>query len=89
MSDQIITGIVSTLVVAILLGIWKVFRDKKDTGKIVFFLRNSKATTDNTFRSNHAISSGTNISEERVRNLCSKCEKIKRNELEKESWRLI
>ncbi len=89
LSDQILIAIVSGLIVAILLGAWKVAHDRRDTNKIVTFLKNSEATTENTFRSNHAISSNTNLSEERVRKLCSKSNKIKRNTKEKESWRLV
>ncbi len=89
LSDQIIIGIVSGVIVVVLLGIWKVIHDQKDTDKIITFLNNSEATTDNTFRSNHAISSDTNLSEDRVRKLCSKSRKIKRNTKEKESWRLV
>ena len=89
LSNQIIIGIISSLVVAIMLGAWKIIHDRRDTNKIISFLKNSAATTKNTFRSNHAISSDTNLSEERVRKLCSKSKKIKRNTMEKESWRLV
>lgn len=90
MKEQIITGIVSGLVVAISLWLVKIARDIKDTKAIINFLRKSKEATEYSFRSNHAIASNTHLSEERVRKLCSKSrKKIKRNEKEKESWNLI
>ena len=78
MRDQIIAGIVSALVIALSAGAWKVFHDWKDTCKIIVFLKDSKETTDFKFRSNNAIASDTNLSEERVRKLCSKSKKIRR-----------
>jgi len=86
--DQIILGIASGLGVAILLGTWKFINDKRDTNRIIDFLKNSEAATEQRFKSSHAISSDTNLSEERVRKLCSKTGRIKRNTREKESWRL-
>jgi len=88
MSDPIIAGVVSGIILTLLLGIWKVVHDAKDTNKIILFLEDSKATTDNKFRSSHAISSETNIPEDRVGKLCSLSGKIKRNANEQESWRL-
>ena len=87
--DQIIVGLISGLVIAIFLGVWKIIHDMIDTNEIIKFLKKSAATTEDTFRSNHAISSEINLSEERVRKLCSNSKKIKRNIKEKESWRLI
>ncbi len=85
-SDQIILLIASALVVAILLGVFKVISDKRDTNTIIAFLKDSEAATEDRFRSNHAIASDTNLSEERVRKLCSKTNRIRRNPKEKESW---
>lgn len=89
MRDEIIIGVVSGLAVAILMWVVKVIRDAKHTQSILKFLRNSKESTEFSFRSNYAIASATNLSEDRVRKLCSKSKKIKRNEKEKESWKLI
>jgi len=88
MGDQIIISIVSGIAIVIILGIIKIIKDKADTNKIIKYLTGSLKTTEHTFRSNHAISSGTNLSEERVRNLCSKSKTIKRNTNKKESWQL-
>lgn len=84
----IITAIVSSLVVALLYWLVKAFRDWKDTKAIIAFLEESKSSTHFTFRSNHAIASAINLGEERVRKLCSRSRKIRRNKKEKESWRL-
>ena len=89
MSDQILIGIVSGIAVIIIIGIVKMVKDKSDTNKIIAFLQTSSNSTDYTFRSNHAIAAETNLSEEKVRNLCSKSKAIKRNTNEKESWQLI
>ena len=89
MSDQIFTGIISGIAVIIIIGIIKMVKDKSDTNKIISYLQESLKTTDYKFRSNHAITSDTNLSEERVRNLCSKSKAIKRNTSEKESWQLV
>ncbi len=89
MSDQILIGIVSGIAVIIIIGFVKMVKNKSDTNKIISFLQTSLNTTGYTFRSNHAISSDTNLPEERVRNLCSKSKKIKRNTNEKESWQLV
>jgi len=89
MGEQIIIGIVSGIAVLIIIGIIKMIKDKSDTNKIISCLQNSLKTTDHTFRSNHAIASDTNLSEERVRKICSKAKEIKRNTNEKESWQLL
>ena len=67
----------------------KSFRDKKESGKIYNFLLESKMQGKYTFRSTEAISSNTNIPESRIEELCLKHKKIKRNELEKKSWRIV
>ena len=89
MQEQIITGIVSGLAVALVIWVTKLVRNKRDTDRITDFLARSKETTGFSFRSTHAIASATHISEERVRTLCGNCKRIKRNEKERESWRLL
>jgi len=79
MSDQIIIGIVSGVAVIFIVTVVKIAKDTIDTNKIITFLNSSADKTDYTYRSNHAISADTNLSEDRVRNLCSKSKKIKRN----------
>ena len=83
----------AALAVLIVGGVFAVavkwYRDNRDGNKIYAFLLQSKTGTEWTFRSTHAISSHTKISESRVEELCSKHPKIKRNENEKQSWKLI
>jgi len=59
-------------------------RDRLDSHRIYKFISDSHQT----FRSTAAILSATHIPESRVAELCSKDKRIKRNELEKQSWRI-
>lgn len=59
---------------------------KNDEKKISDFLKGDKQYT---FRSVHAIASNVNLSEARVREVCGNSKIFKRNELEKESWKLV
>ena len=88
MDYGVVTGIVSGIIVAVLIWFAKVAKDWKDTHTILKFLQKSKRNTPHRFRSNHAIASETNLSEDRVRKLCSKSKKIRRNTEQKESWTL-
>jgi hypothetical protein len=85
-------ALVSTIAGAAVLGIvgwlWKIYRDRRDSRTIYDFLLMSASKTDWGFRTTHAISSATKISEERVAELCSKHSRIRRNEQELQSWRL-
>ncbi len=86
-------ALVSTLIAAVALaavrGGWKLWHDRKDSQAIYNFLLTSKAGTSFSFRSTEAISSHTKLSEKRVADLCSKHQKIRRNEKEKQSWTLV
>lgn len=88
MIKQIIIGVIISLVVSLCLCFIRFLRNVKDTKKIINYLKNSKEKTGYSFRSNHAIASDTHLTEERVRTLCSRSKKVKRNEKEKESWKL-
>jgi len=68
---------------------YKKIKDTKETKEIINFLKDSGLKTKYKFRTNHAISSHINFTEERVRELCSKSKNIKRNTNAKESWRLV
>ena len=88
MMGGIVEAVIGGIVVAAAIGLVKLPLDHIATNKIINFLRNSENTGDFTFRSNHAISAETHLSEETVRKLCSKCKKIKRSTGEKETWKL-
>lgn len=89
MDNNLGSALAATAIVAVLAWLWKCHKDWNDSKKIYNFLLTSKAITDFTFRSTEAISSHTQISENRVAELCNKHAKIKRNEKVKQSWQLI
>lgn len=86
--NNLFATLIAAAIVALIVHIWKVLRDSYDNKKIYDFLSISKANTEFTFRSTEAISSDTKIPESRVAELCSKHPKIKRNEKEKQSWKI-
>ena len=86
LNSQIAQGVLVTLICAVLFWIVSLFRYKIDENKIITFLRKSKNETDYTFRGEPAISSETNLSEDRVNKVCSKSNQIKRNKNDKKSW---
>lgn len=86
--NEIVQGVFVTIICTIIFWIVRHNKYSSDEAKLVAFLKKSKEETENTFRTTHAISSATNLSEERVRVVCSKSSKITRNQKEKESWRL-
>ena len=88
LNNNIAQGVIITLVAAFVLWVIGRVRFKFDENKILKFLRNSKNETEFTFRGEPAISSETNLSEDRVHKVCSKSNNIKRNQKEKKSWRL-
>jgi len=88
LNNGIVQAVIATLICAAIFWVFNWFRYKKDESKILTFLQDSIEKTDFIFRSEHAISSETNLSEERVHNICSKSSKTTRNQKEKKSWRL-
>jgi hypothetical protein len=83
-----IVGIIVSLIVAFIIWTIQKFREKRAEEKIISFMNESAKITSWKFRSTPAISSHTNISSEKIEKICSKSKKIKRNEKEKESWKL-
>jgi hypothetical protein len=82
----------AAIIVAIagaLAWLFKWLQDRRDKDKIYKFLRRSAKERGWVFRTTHAISSITKIPEHRVSKLCNRDKRIKRNDKEKESWRLI
>ena len=92
---QVVTnnGLASTLVGAVVVGLaglgWSAHRNRRDRRAIYAFLVASTSGTSFSFRSTQAIASHTRLTEDRVEALCSGHPKIRRNEKEKQSWRLI
>jgi hypothetical protein len=83
------SALAATAIGTVIVWLWKCYKNWSDSKKIYNFLLSSKAGTEFTFRSTEAISSHTQIAESRVAELCSKHEKIRRNEKTKQSWQLI
>ena len=88
LKNGIVQAVIATLICAFIFWAFSWFRFKKDERSILSFLQSSIKNTEFTFRSEHAISSDTNLSEERVHNVYSKSNKITRNKKEKKSWQL-
>jgi hypothetical protein len=86
--NALVSGILAALVIALLGWLLKVARDGRDSKAIYDFLVRSASESGHTFRSTHAISAATKISETRVAELCSRHRKIARNEKEAQTWRL-
>jgi len=86
MGEQIGIGIAVAVVVGFLGWLYKLAMFKKDETAVLGFLTNSQKDTDHDFRSSEAIAAHTNLTIERVSNVCSKSKKIRRNTKEKESW---
>ena len=88
LSNQMVQGILVTLACPFVFWVITQIRYKVDEGKILAFLKTSKKETEYTFRSEPAISSETNLSEDSVNKVCGKSNKITRNKQDKKSWRL-
>lgn len=86
--NPLVSAIVAALISAGILWLIKEIKDNKDSQTIYQFLLGSKEKTEYTFRSTAAISSATKIPELKIAKLCSRNKKIKRNELEKQSWKV-
>lgn len=85
--NGIVQVVLATLIAVLILGIFGWLKFKRDEKVVAKFLKNSGVETSRTFRTTHAISSATNLSQERIRKVCSKSSNIKRNQKEKESWK--
>jgi uncharacterized membrane protein YccC len=86
LNNSMAQGILVTLACAFVFWIVAQIRFRIDERKIVVFLEKSKDETDYAFRSEPAISSEANLSEDRINKVCSKSIKITRNKQGKKSW---
>jgi len=87
--NGIVQGIFATLIGALILGLFGLFKFKRDEKIVTQFLKNSGIETSHSFRTTHAISSATSLSKERIRHICRKSAMIRRHERDKESWKLF
>jgi hypothetical protein len=88
-NNTLIAAPITAAILAAVGGIWKWWRDRRDSDTIYKFMLDSKSRTDFDFRSTSAIASHTKLPPERVAALCARHPKIRRNEKEKESWTLL
>jgi hypothetical protein len=88
-NNPLLATVVGALVILVLRWLWSWGQNKRDSDAIYRFMLASKQGGQFTFRSTQAISAQTRIAESRVEQLCSRHPKIRRNEREKQSWRLV
>lgn len=87
-NNGIVQGVLATIIGVIILGVFGWLKFKRDEKIVTEFLKKAEVETGHAFRSTHAISSAIDLSHERIKKVCSKSPKIKRDEKEKESWKL-
>ncbi len=88
-AKEIAAGVAIAVAIAgLFLWLIQWVKDRRDTDKIYKFLLRSSKERGWAFRTTRAISSATNIPTERVSGLCGRDKRIRRNEKEKESWRI-
>jgi len=82
-------GASAGIIIMGLQGIKEYYLRNRDTNRILDWLREAAKDSDaKKWRTTHAIASYTNLTEDRVRFLCSTCNKIARSTKEKEVWAL-
>jgi hypothetical protein len=82
---QILSGIAVLAVGSLFAWFARASKRKVDTAKIISCLENGT----HQFRTTHAIAANTNLTEARVRDLASASDRVRRNEMKKESWTLV
>jgi hypothetical protein len=87
--NQLLSTLVATVLVGFATWLRKGIVNSRDKKRIFSYLSSSSATTDWTFRSTSAIASATDLTEKRVEEICAQHPKIKRNETQKQSWKVI
>ena len=87
-NNALVSGIILAAILTGIGSLWRWNQDRKDGKTIYEFLAKSVKESEYTFRSSAAIASSTKLPEERVAMLCSRNPKIRRNQLDKQSWAL-
>ena len=92
--EGIITGTAGGASAGIILALLKALHDgylkRRDTKRVIGWLEKvSDPAQAAPWRSTHAIASYTNLTEDRVRYICSESEKIVRSSGERETWGLL
>ena len=86
--EGIIIGVSAGVAIQIITIASKYFNFYQEEKIIVDFLKESVKSSKYTFRSTIIICNAVNLPEERVRYICHRSKKIRRNVKEKESWTL-
>lgn len=87
-NNDIMQWIFAAIMGMLILGLFGWLKFKKDEKIVTEFLKKSGVETSHKFRTTHAISSVTNLSHERIKNICSKSSRIERDHIDKESWKI-
>lgn len=87
-NNAVFSGVAILVLAYIVKRAHKFIRDWRDGSAIYQYLAQSSIEADWRFRTTHAISAATKLSEARVQELCIGHSKISRNQLEKQSWRV-
>lgn len=88
LGNNLIAELLAAALVGLVVYAVKYYRDWRDSRAIYNYMQSSKKTSPHTFRSTQAIASEVHMTETRVADLCGKHPGIKRNQKEKQSWRL-
>ncbi|WP_028583667.1 hypothetical protein [Desulfogranum mediterraneum] len=83
--EAILIGVLIATVSLIFPWLHKKYTFKRDSARIITFIRDSKYA----FRSTRAIMDGTTLSQERVEELCQKNEQIIQNKKNPHTWRVL
>jgi len=87
-NSEIVQWVLATLIGMLILGILGWLQFKRDEKIVAEFLKRSGIETSRSSRTTRAISSATNLSQKRLRKICSKSPRIKNNQKDNESWKL-
>lgn len=84
----VIGAVLASVIPLVITALWHRHRDRRDSEAIYTFMKEPGLDGLYKFRTTHAIASHTKLTSERVETLCSRHPKIRRNQLEKQSWTL-
>jgi hypothetical protein len=86
--NGIVRGVLATLVVVLVLGIFGWLKFKWDEKIVARFLKESGIETGGASATTDAIASATRLSEVRIRKVCRKSRRIEKHEQDKDFWKL-
>jgi len=86
--EGIIIGVSAAGAIQLINFVASICNFSREEKKIIDFLKKENVTSGENFRSTIIISNGVNLPYERIRYICARSKKIRRNAKEKESWTL-